>query len=185
MGLNNRTGGKFITIYDGKFTQKVPAGTEGAISRVNKLGKEVTEMYYDSFTGKLVDIKTKESTDYGKSWEFILSSDDETYTLTLGYSNGLAKALLKMLPNINLEEEFTLSPSKKMVDGKEKTSLFVNQGGQVVKHSFTRENPNGMPEMVLIKVKGVDTWDDTAQLEFLQNIVNETFKTKESELDAF
>ena len=52
MGLDNRAEGKFITILGGKFCQKVPEGTQGAVTRTNKLGKTVTEKFYDSFTGK-------------------------------------------------------------------------------------------------------------------------------------
>ena len=64
-----------------------------------------------------------------------------------------------------------VSPSVKEVDGKNKSSLFINQGGNALKHAYTRENPNGMPDMEQITVNGVLIWDDTKRLAFLHNMV--------------
>jgi len=171
-GLNNREGGKFITIYQGKFCIRVPEGTEGSFSRVNKIGKEVNELFYDSFTGVLKNIKVKDSPDYGKNWEFVFEADGQKYTLQLSYSNSFATALLKMLPNIDVSKEFTLSPSMKLVEGKNQSSLFVNQDGKSIKHAYTKDNPNGLPDMLKIKVKGQDTWDDSDRLIFLTEMIN-------------
>lgn len=171
MGLENREGGNFITILNGKFSQRVPEGTAGAVSRVNKLNKTVWEKFYDSFTAKLVGIRTQDGA-YGKNWLFDFQDKGEVYHLQLSYSNSFATAFLKMLPNIDLTKEMKLSPSVKEVEGKQKSSLFVNQDNKPVKHAFTRENPNGMPDLKSVKIKGQDMWDDTDRLVFLQNMVD-------------
>jgi len=171
MGLDNRQAGNYITILGGKLCQRVPEGTEGAIKRVNKLGNTVFEKFYDSFTGRLVDIKVQEGT-YGKTWNFVFQDREELYTLQLSYSNSFATAFLKILPNIDLTKEIKVSPSVKEVDGKNKSTLFVNQDGKALKHAFTRENPNGMPDMEQVTVKGVLQWDDTKRLIFLQEMVD-------------
>lgn len=170
MGLENRTEGNFITILGGKFCQRVPEGTPGAVTRVNKMNKTVHEKFYDSFTGKLIGIKTQDG-EYGKSWIFSFRDSGEVYHLQLSYSNSFATAFLKMLPNVDLSKEMKVSPSTKEVDGKPKSSLFINQNGQSVKHAFTRENPNGMPDMEQVTVKGQQVWDDTKRIEFLYNMV--------------
>lgn len=36
---------------------------------------------------------------------------------------------------------------------------------------YTKEEPNGWPEMVQIKRKGKVEWDDTEQLEFIEDLV--------------
>lgn len=172
MGLEIRTGGNYITILQGKFCQRVPEGTEGAIKRINKLGNTVYEKFYDSFTGKLTSIKIQDGT-YGKTWNFTFRDKGEPYTLQLSYSNSFATAFLKMLPNIDLNEEMRVSPSVKEIDGKTRSSLFVNQGKKTIKHAYTRENPNGMPDMEQIVVNGAKVWDDTKRLEFLEKMVNE------------
>ena len=170
MGLDNREGGKYITILNGKFCQRVQKETDGAIPRINKLGKQVFEKFYDSFTGKLVNIKTTDGA-YGKSWVFDFQDKEDVYHLQLSYSNSFATAFLKMLPNINLEKEMKVSPSVKEVDGKNKSSLFINQDGVAIKHAFTKDNPNGMPDMKQVKVKGNLVWDDTDRIAFLFDMV--------------
>jgi len=171
MGLQNREGGKYITIYDGKFSIGVPEGTPEAVTRVNKLGRTVHEKFYDSFTGKLVGIRTRDG-EYGKSWNFDFQDSGEVYTLQLSYSNSYATTLLKILPNADLQKEMKIQPSQKLVDGKKKTSLFVSQDGVTLKHAYTKENPNGLPRMEQLTVKGQLVWDDTAQLAFLQAMVD-------------
>lgn len=170
MGLDNREKGKYITIYDGKFTVRVPEGTAGATVRVNKQGKTVHEKYYDSFTGKLVGIKTADSP-YGLQWMFDFQDGGEVYHLQLSYSNSFATNILKMLPNIDLQKEMKVQPAVKEVEGKKKSSLFISQGGVTIKHAYTMANPNGLPPMEEITLRGVKSWDDTKRLEFLHAMV--------------
>lgn len=171
MGLENRERGNFITIYNGKFTMRVQEGTEGATARVNKQGKTVYEKYYDSFTGKLIGIKTAESP-YGKQWIFSFQDSADVYNLQLSYSNSFATNILKMLPNIDLNKEMKVQPAVKLGDdGKNKSSLFISQEGVTIKHAYTKDNPNGLPPMEQITVKGTPVWDDTKRIEFLHAMV--------------
>lgn len=170
MAFENRTGGHFFTILNGKFCQRVPQGTAGAVERVNKLGKTVYEVFHDSFTAKLIAIKTQDGA-YGKSWVFSFKDKEEVYHLQLSYSNSFATAFLKMLPNIDITKEMKLSPSVKEVDGKNRSSLFVNQNGQAIKHAYTKDKPNGMPDMEQVMVKGQPVWDDTKRIAFLYDMV--------------
>lgn len=170
MGLQNYERGNYITIYQGRFTQSVPEGTPGAVSRTNKNGKVVHEKYYDSFVGKLVGIKTQDGA-YGKNWMFSFKDKEDVYILQLGYSNNYAVSILKMLPNINLAEEMKVSPRSEEKDGKTQTSLFINQNGVAIKHAFTKDHPNGIPQWEQIIVKGIPTWDNTKQMLFLENLV--------------
>ena len=173
MGLEQRIGGNFITILGGKLCQRVPEGTEGAVMRINKIGNTVYEKFYDSFTGRLLDIKVREGS-YGKTWNFTFQDKEELYTLQLSYSNSFATALLKQLPNVDLTKEMKISPSTKEVDGKNRSSLFINQDGRTLKHAYTRDNPGGMPDMEQITINGSLVWDDTKRLVFLQNMVDTT-----------
>lgn len=172
MGLGTQENGKFISIVGGRFCIRVQEGSEGAVSRVNKLGKTVHEKYYDNFTGKLVGIKTTEGA-YGKQWVFSFQDSGEVYNLQLGYTNSFAKNIIKMLPNADLSKEMKVQPQTKEIDGKKKSSVFINQGGVSLKHAYTKESPNGLPQMVEITVKGVKVWDDTDQMIFLEKMVNE------------
>lgn len=171
MGLENREGGKYITIYGGKFAVRVNAPTERSETRINKEGKTVHEEYYNSFTGKLVGIKTQDSAQYGKNWIFSFQDNGDVYNLQLSFSNSFASNFLKKLQNIDVTKEMKVQPSIQEVDGKKKSSLFVTQDGVSIKHAYTREVPNGMPEMEQITVKGQLQWDDTKQINFLHDMV--------------
>jgi len=171
MGLSNREGGKYITILGGKFSVRTNKENPEAIERVNKVGNTVYEVFYDSFTGKIVNIRTRDG-EYGKSWEFDFQDGGEIYTLQLSYSNSYATNILKMLPNIDLSKEMKVQPSQKMEDGKTKSSLFISQDGVTLKHAYTMAEPNGLPPMVQIVVKGQSVWDDTERLAFLQEMVD-------------
>jgi len=172
MGLGTRENGKFISIVGGRFCIRVPEGTEGATSRVNKIGKTVSEKYYDNFTGKLVSIKTTDG-NYGKQWVFGFQDSGEVYNLQLGYTNSFAKNIIKMLPNADLSKEMKVQPQTKVeADGTKKSSIFISQDGVSLKHFYTKDNPNGLPQMKQVKIKGALVWDDSDQMVFLENMVN-------------
>jgi hypothetical protein len=167
----------YFNIVEGKLTIRVPEGTPNALTRVNKIGKTVHEVKHDSFTGKIASITTSVSP-YGKNWEIDFKANDESiWTLQLGYSSSFAKALLKKLPNINLDQEMTVSPFSGEIDGKKISTITVYQNGTKIEPFYNKDNPNGLPQMELITVKGVETWDDTKQLQFLEEMVATTMKT--------
>ncbi len=193
MGLGNRQSGNYITILNGKFSQKqdpkkwenvtdVELKSNGIFKRVNKIGNTVFEKYYDKFTGFLKNIKTNEGA-YGKSWIFTFKDENEIYHLQLSYSNSFATAFLKMLPNIDVSKVMTLSPSVKEIDGKNKSSLFVNQDGSVIKHAYTMDKPNGLPDMEQVMVKGEKVWDDTKRLQFLEQMILDDIMPKLARLE--
>lgn len=170
MGLLNNEQGNFISIYQGKFAQRVPEGTPGSVTRENKIGKMVTERYYDSFTAKLIGIKTQDGS-YGKQWYFSFKDKNEVYILALPYDGSMAEAFLKMLPNLDVTKEMKLTPSVKEVDGKTQSSLFINQDGAAIKHAFTRDVPNGMPEKEPVTINGKAMLDAGKRLAFFEEMV--------------
>jgi hypothetical protein len=171
MGFADREGGRYFTILNGKFCVRVSPETPNAVARVNKLGKTVHEIYHDSFEGKLVNIRTRDSADYGKNWEFDFKDKGAIWTLQLSYSNSYATNILKILPNVDLTQEIKMQPSQKVEDGKTKSSLFISQNGVTLRHAYTKEAPNGLPDMEKLIVKGQEVWDDTKRLVFLQAMV--------------
>lgn len=64
------------------------------------------------------------------------------------------------------------------VDGKRKTSLFINQDGKAVKWFWTKDNPGELPSLKKVKIKGKETWDDSDQIEFLQAYIKNEFLPK-------
>jgi hypothetical protein len=176
MGLTNSQGGSkvFLSISNGKLVRSFKEKTEGAVSRINKAGREVFEMFYDSLEGTITGVGTKES-DYGKFLVVQVESNGVNYQLEMNFSSGYSASFLKTLPNVNLSTRVSITP-KLTIDGDKKKSVcFLNQNGSGLKWAFTRENPNGMPDLVKIKVKGKDTWDDSDRMEFLENNAKNLF----------
>ena len=167
----------FLSITNGKLVRQFASPTEKSVSRVNKMGREVHEEFYDSLSGWLTDIKTKES-EYGKSWVLVLKDEEGSYNLEMKYSSGYATSFLKAIPNATLSEVITLSP-KLIVDGDKKQSvLFISQNGKGLKHFWTKDNPRDLPPMVKKKVRGVDIWDDTERMDYLENYIKDNILPK-------
>jgi hypothetical protein len=163
MGLEHNTRTIFLSIGDGKITRRVKEPTGSSKQRTTKEGKVVNEEIYDAVTGIITDIKVTTHDKYGKFWNVYLQ---------MNYSGGYSSAFLKALPNVDLSARVKLIPSMKVVDGKKKVTLFINQHGKALKHFYTKENPNGLPQMVKTKFKGQEVWDDTDMMQFLEAMVN-------------
>jgi len=170
----------FLTISNGKLCRRVDAGTPNAIERTTKTGKQVHELFYTTVMGHIVNLDIKEN-DYGK---FLLVTIKDVATeqkciLEMNFSSGYSTTFLKALPNANLDQNIEINPAL-IIDGdKKKSVIFLKQGGYPVKHFYTKDNPKGMPEMVKVKVKGKETWDDTDRIEWLylkaKNLINVPF----------
>jgi hypothetical protein len=171
MGLNqSQSKGVFLSITNGKLVRQFASPTEKSVSRVNKMGREVHEEFYDSLSGYLTDLKTKES-EYGKFWVITIKDDSVYYNLEMKYSSGYATSFLKTLPNANLSEVVDITP-KLIIDGDKKQSvIFISQNGKGLKHYWTKDNPRELPPLKKIKVKGVETWDDTDRMDYLEEYV--------------
>ena len=172
MGLQSNQGGNgvFLSITNGKLVRQFKQPTDKSVSRVNKVGKEVHEEFYDSLTGFISDIKTKES-DYGKFWVVSVKDDKHTYFLEMKYSSGYAVSFLKALPNVSFSELVTLTP-KLTIDGDKKSSVvFINQNGVGLKHFWNKANPGELPQLKQIKIKGVLTYDDSERMEYLEEYI--------------
>jgi hypothetical protein len=178
MGLNNNQSSSiYLQISNGKLVRSFSSPTPKSVSRTNKVGKEVHEEFYDSLTGYVKGISTKE-TEYGKFWVINVNDGESDYTLSTNYSGGYAVSFLKAIPNADLSRVMTITP-RIMVDGDKRNSvMFINQDGKGLKHYWTKDNPGQLPNLEKIKIKGKDTWDDTKRLEYLENFVKDLFNSK-------
>jgi hypothetical protein len=162
----------FLTISNGKICKKVPKKTAISIERVNKNGATVLEEYYKGWKGLITAIEVREHKEYGKFWNVTLSDSDGEAILQMNYSSGYSAAFLKTLPNVDLTSDVFITPNLRMEGDKKKTTLFITQHGKPLKHFYTKDNPNGIPQLAQVKVKGKMTWDDSDIMEFLEKMVN-------------
>lgn len=168
----------YYTISDGKICRQHREPVEGSISRVNKTGKTVHETFHKALKGRITDIKVKDG-DYGKQW--IVTLQDETgqnEQLQFQYSSGYANGFLRALPNVDMSKEVVIAPNMQVKDDKKKTTIFLSQWSEeekkwiATKWFFTKDEPNGIPDLEQKKVKGKVIYDDSEIMEFLEKMVN-------------
>ena len=178
MGAEKSNSATFFSITNGKICRQIQSPSEDSVTRTNKNNKVVHEEFFDKLRGVITDITTKEHDEYGKFWLVEMKDDEGAFILQMKYSSGYSGAFLKTLPNVDLSKEVLLIPKMTVEGDKKKTTLFINQNGHALKYYFNKENPNGIPELKQLKVKGKITWDDSDIMEFLENMVNTTIIPK-------
>jgi hypothetical protein len=175
MAVGNNNQSTFYGITNGKICRQFASPTEKSVERTNKNGKQVHEEFYDYICGRITDITVKnppaDHQDYGKQWVITLQDDDGSSVLQMNYSSGYSSVFLKILPNVDLSADVKIVPKQTVEGTKKKSSLFIMQHGEPLKHFFTKENPGDLPQLTQKKIKGKMTWDDSDMMEFLENMV--------------
>jgi hypothetical protein len=174
MGLKESSSQKvYLSFFGGKVVRRVKEDFPGAVSRTTKLGSVVWEKPYGSIEGILTDINIKEHDDYGKQFELTLADGEDTYMLTFPYSSSHSKGFLMSVENCDLKLPIEFCPYMFHEDGKDKHVLSLKQRGNKIARKYTKETPNGLPQMEQVKFKGKLQWDDTEQMAFLQAMLDE------------
>lgn len=173
MALGNSVNRIYLGISDGKIVQKCTEHTQGAQARTKKDGSVIFELRFGHITAMLNGISTKETEWQGtkiKSWVLQLSDVGENYQLEFNYDSAYAKSFLKALlnPVVDLMQPLTITPWQKIVNDKKKSAIYLSQGNDQIEWYFTKDNPNGLPDLVPVKIKGKDTWDDFDQMSFFE-----------------
>lgn len=166
MGLNqsNHSNRTFVSIVNGKWAQRVPEQTPNSVRRViedKKTGskKEVWELIYDTVSGHITSIEVDEAGKFGDQLKINMEDLGEQFTVTMSMSGREAKNFLCLLKNIDLNEPVILAPYNFVSkdDGRNVIGLNTYQGGIgkefKVKPHFSKETPNGLPQVP----EGADT----------------------------
>lgn len=172
MGAVQQSNAIFLTISNGQICRRVLNPTKTSKERVNKNGVTVHEEYHKGWKGLITSIEVREHKEFGKFWNITLTDQDGDAVLQMNYSSGYSAAFLKTLPNVDLNSDVIITPNLRMEGDKKKTTVFVSQHGKPLKHFYTKDNPNGIPQLAQVKIKGKLTWDDSEIMEFLENMVN-------------
>lgn len=182
MGLNYReSAGKiYLTVSNGKLVRQFKEANENTVSRVNKNGKTVHENFPTDVTGYISNIEVKDG-EYGNQWIISLIDGTDSFSIQLDYSSRYSSSFLKALPNLTPGLPVKIRPWQ-MADKNNPTklisgiTLYQNDGNGFVKipPAYTKEEPNGLPEMKSFKLKekGKDVvkWDDSERMQFLENM---------------
>lgn len=179
----------YLSIYDGAFRQWVKEKTETSKTRTKTNGKTVEEELYSSVNGKLEKIYTYTETINEADVLFLImymraEGDKDAVVIKTPFGQSFAQSFLLRLPNLNLDKEFTLKPytilneEKTAAKGKQVYNdyLIPYVGEEKVEAFFTKENNNGLPQIVIKKNKNgvVANVDTTDRDNFLLELVTTT-----------
>jgi hypothetical protein len=172
--LGNRQNHTYLGIMGGKIVQKVPEGTDGAVQRINKSGVTVHEVRYDFVGGILREIGVSNNSEYGSQWLFTLQDGTETYCLQVSENSRALTSLLFALPNCDLKKPIAVYPYDFTdAEGKNRSGVTLKQDDKKIAWFFTRENPQGLPELQQVTLDGKETWDSSERMKFLRQYVDQ------------
>lgn len=184
---NEQSNTKYLAMSNGNFVKRVKEPTPASKPRkltkgVNK-GKEVHEEHFTEFTGQLISITAEHHEQFGASWAFkfdVTVDEEEFLILKLPYSSGYSNNILTRLPNIkSFDNDLTMSGYCFRPADKDKDVMGISmkewrgETAEKIIPLYTKDTPNGIPEMKQVVVSGKKVWDDTERMEFLESMVNE------------
>lgn len=175
--LGSNTSAIYLAVADGKIVRRMKEPTATSKERMTKTGKAAHEEHYDYVMGLIVDISTREN-EYGKFWNVVLLDGAEKYTLQFQYSGGNASSFLRALPNVDLSKPVKMIPRVQIDKEKKRSSIVMVQGENAIRWKWTKDNPGDMPTLRKVKVKGIEQWDDSDMMEYLEKYVFTEIKPK-------
>jgi hypothetical protein len=190
LGNNTESKTYWLKPVNGKFEWGVKDKREGFIAKVVETsdGKKVTKYVkeFDYIEGSLSDVYSEDS-DYGKRWVVKITDNDEVYIITFKYSSGYSKSFLNQIERIDLSKLVKVSCTYKEEEKNGKTvkntAIWLSQKTQSgaygwVGFKYSKDNPQGRPDLKEVVVRGEKIYDDTDQLAYYDNVVNTIFNEK-------
>ena len=177
MALGNSNSAIYLSVSDGKIVRRFKEPTAQSKARTNKMGNTVHEESYDYVEGMITAITVRDS-DYGKFWCVNIQDGADSYILQFQYSGGNANSFLKSIPNADLRKPIRIRPAVEIDGDKKRSKLFLVQDDKALRWFWTKDNPGQMPNLKKIKIKGVEQWDDSDMMEYLEAYVKEHITPK-------
>jgi hypothetical protein len=152
---------------------------EGAL--VTKTKDGILESY-DSLEGIIEKVEFITEEYEGKKIEkakFFVNAIGELYILQIKTNSGYFRGLCNSLASATAPKDMLkIVPSLKKDDkGKPKSTCFVGQNGKFLKHAFTKENMGELPDLDKVTFKGEVQYDNTKQIEFWKNFLNDIYNS--------
>jgi len=173
-GSKHTTGGSavYLSVSDGKLVQSVSQQTEDSVSRVNKSGKTVHEVFWRDWTGTILGIEKREHP-YGEDWCITVHDGTQKAVIKMQVGSRYATEFAKRVPNLDLTKEVRIMPWSLVDEAtqKKKTGIALYQDGIKVAPYYTKDSAEQMPNLNQVKVSGKMVWDSTDLDEFVAAIL--------------
>lgn len=170
----------YLSVMNGKLVQNVNAETPGAVARQNKNNETVHELLFTGLTAKITNIALVDAK-FGKELEIKANAGGQNFVIQTGASGGYAFGFFTRMPNLDFDKETEIRPYAIEDKAKGKTNhvIVLYQDGKKIESAFTKDAPNGLPELTTIKdgngneilKAGKPIWDDSARIEFFESII--------------
>ena len=156
MGLGNNSSAIYVDLRNGKVMRYSKTNEPGTMPVVSTKGDTRYYYIYDFIEGHVTNFSTREEEIAGKTrLKFQIHMDDkgESYLVKMDVDSSYFRMFCSVLPNINWSYPVRLIPRMKEENQVKKTSMIVVNNGNPVKFAFTKDNPNGKPEVTFTKNK--------------------------------
>ncbi len=181
--MSNEESLTYVGTFNGKFTRRVPEGTEGAVTRTTKTGKSVTEAQFNTIEGRLTDIKERDS-EWGKRWQFIFEANGQKLALESSQKSSMATTIINRLPNMDVNSPFKIKIVYNI--SKERTYFFISQNGEDIEDKYQKWDDKtsswqrffDYPAWEKVTVNGEEVWSATEQINFGKKVIKAYFYDK-------
>ncbi len=156
MALGNNSSALFVDLRNGKVMRYSKTNEIGTFPIVNSKGETRYYFMYDYIEGHVTNFSTREEEIAGKvklKFQVHLTDQGENYILKMDVDSSYFRMFCCVLPNIDWNYPVRFIPRMKEENGVKKSSLIVVNNGNPMKFAFTKDNPNGKPDVTFTKNK--------------------------------
>lgn len=145
------------------------------IERTNKNGEKVYEVHQDYITGRIVSCEIKVDEEYGDKLMIMFNTRGTKTLVQVPFDSAYGRGFLNKMLNIDVSKDVRLAPYEFLDrsatatgDPKKDTKrgISIEQNGIKVAPLYTKENPNGLPELKQVTLNNKPVWDSGDQLRF-------------------
>lgn len=156
MALGNKENAVYLSIRNGKVSRYSKTKEEGTTTVKTQAGEERHYFFYDYVDGLITGLKTKQTEFAGQKKTYLvvsLNDEGENYQMEIDLESNYFQSFANAVLNADVNAPIKIIPTMKEVDGKKNTGMIIMQNNQAMKWKFTKENPGGMPDIVVTRNK--------------------------------
>jgi hypothetical protein len=156
MALGNNSSAIYVDLRNGKVMRYSKTNEPGTMPVVTSKGDTRYYFIYDFIEGTVTNFSTREEEIAGKKklkFQVHLADGGDNYLLKMDVDSSYFRMFCSTLPNIDWNYPIRFIPRMKEENGVKKTSLIMVNNGNPIKFAFTKDNPNGKPEVTFTKNK--------------------------------
>lgn len=167
---NTETSIRWIGISNGMLVMKSDSSNPKAKSRINKLGNEVWEQFFQSLGPVNITSLNVETNKFDETNIYVgvnnpAIKDQPKTILTIKMNSSYGRSFLNQIFNIDLSRMVTFNPWMKVAeDGTKKNRLYINY---TTKEKIEWKLPEGTPEVKWVETKKGSVVDNVSQINHL------------------